>query len=159
MELSTEDTERIEQLAEAYGKASNSHDKYYKAKHHGYYAGAEYATIYERQQQAMPKPCSYCGGNGFTLGYENVHINCKHCQGTGEDSNECPSLPECYAASNKLDVLEAERGELRNKVIEECVERLTENKMHYVYMEGEDIATRVNELDQAIYSLNSLKTK
>lgn len=36
-----------------------------------------------------PLMCPYCGGNGFTLGYENVHIECKHCKGTGEEQDAC----------------------------------------------------------------------
>lgn len=132
MELSTEDKERIYKEVNRIFNESESVD----LVHELMFKVGEYEHNYQREQQK--------------------NLSDKRKLWDDENNN---LIKELGRRDGKIQKLEAERSDLRDKVIEECIERLTENKMHYVYMEGEDIATRVNELDQAIYSLNSLKTK
>lgn len=120
MELTSEDKQRIEQEAKLYAKNhSAAPDKETPDWIiTDFMNGAEYATIYEREQQAIPKQCHFCGGNGFIMGYENSSRACKYCNGSGQitENIECLSLPECYASSKKLEALEAERSELTGRI-------------------------------------------
>lgn len=72
-----------------------------------------------------------------------------------KEGERCPSLPECYAASKKLEALEAERSELRNKVIDEAINKIRQLTPPFQYDPSD--STLLTQHD-AIEILNSLKT-
>lgn len=53
------------------------------------------------EQTSASKPCSYCGGSGFALGYEDCH-----CKGTGEESGKPTSDTGSLTKEDKQRILQ-----------------------------------------------------